>query len=68
MGDEGAFGGGFSGELGYRPKSLGGKRQPRGLLRYTDDEWAVIVQVAVLVGMRPGAWAQQAAYDAKYKK
>jgi hypothetical protein len=34
------------------------------LLRYTDDEWAAIVQVAALSAMRPGAWAQQAAYDA----
>ncbi|WP_336160011.1 hypothetical protein [Amycolatopsis sp. VC5-11] len=26
-------------------------------------EWAVIVQVAALAGMRPSAWVAQAAYD-----
>src|SRR5215211_4804794 len=51
-------------EWGYRKQSVSGKREPRGLLRYTDDEWAVIVQVAALASMRPGAWVQQAAYEA----
>jgi hypothetical protein len=62
VGDEHSAG--RSVELGYRKQSVGGRREPRGLLRYTDDEWAVIVQVAALASMRPGAWAQQAAYDA----
>lgn len=39
-------------------------RRPRGRLRYTDREWAVICRVAATAGMRPGAWAQQAATDA----
>ncbi|TLW89232.1 hypothetical protein FFT09_22660 [Saccharomonospora piscinae] len=38
-------------------------RRPRGRLRYTDTEWAVICRVAAAAGMRPGAWAQQAASE-----
>jgi hypothetical protein len=34
------------------------------MLRYNDTEWAVLVQVAALDGKTPGAWAQQAAYEA----
>jgi hypothetical protein len=64
MDKERAFDQGPSVELGCRGRSVAGKRQPRGLLRYTDDEWAVIVQVAAVARMRPGAWAQQAAYEA----
>jgi hypothetical protein len=45
-----------------------GKREPRGTLRYTDEEWAAVVVVAALDGMRPGAWAQQAAYDAAVRR
>jgi hypothetical protein len=37
-------------------------------MRYSDTEWAVIVQVAARAGMRPGAWAQQAAYDAAQRE
>ncbi|WP_410607534.1 hypothetical protein [Amycolatopsis sp. lyj-109] len=52
------------GNAGYREQSTTGKREPRGMLRYSDIEWAVIVQVAALAGMKPAAWAQQAAYEA----
>lgn len=48
----------------YRRQCSVGRRSPRGLLRYTDDEWAAIVRVAATTGMRPGAWAQQVAHDA----
>ncbi|MEU4675159.1 hypothetical protein AB0F91_46295 [Amycolatopsis sp. NPDC023774] len=34
------------------------------MLRYSDTEWAVIVQAAALAGRKPAPWAQQAAYDA----
>lgn len=56
------------GTAGYREESTSGKRQPRTLMRYSDTEWAVIVQVAARAGMRPGAWAQQAAYDAALRE
>lgn len=39
-------------------------RRPRGRLRYTDREWAPITAAAAQVGLRPGAWVQQVAYDA----
>jgi hypothetical protein len=52
----------------YRSQAGSGKRERRGMLRYTDDEWAVVVVVAALDGMRPGAWAQQAAYDAARRR
>jgi hypothetical protein len=44
------------------------RRVRRGALRYTDDEFAVIVMVAALDRMKPGAWAQQAAYDAAIRR
>jgi hypothetical protein len=62
VGDEHAVVG--SAGLRSRRRSPVGKREPRGLLRYTDDEWAVIVQVAALERLKPGAWAQRAAYQA----
>jgi hypothetical protein len=33
-------------------------------MRYTDQEWAVIVAVAAVAGLKPGAWVQQTAFDA----
>jgi len=63
VGDESGFGRGGRVELGCRRHSRAGKREPRGVLRYADAEWAVIVQVAALASMRPGAWVQQAAYE-----
>ena len=50
--------------LRYRDHSPHQPRVRRGALRYTDHEWAVIVLVAARVSMRPGAWAQHAAYEA----
>jgi hypothetical protein len=38
------------------------------MLRYSDIEWAVIVQVAAVAGMKPAAWAQQAAYEAALRE
>jgi hypothetical protein len=52
--------------LGNRDHAAGEKRERRGALRYTDREWMVITAVAVREGKRPGAWAQQAAYDAAW--
>ena len=49
---------------GYRRHSAAGVRQQRGMLRYSDAEWAVIVRAAERAGMRPGPWAQRAAYQA----
>jgi hypothetical protein len=34
------------------------------MLRYNDIEWAAITAAAAIDGMTPGAWAQQAAFDA----
>lgn len=50
----------------YRDRVQKGRppRRPRGRLRYTDPEWTVLCRVAAAAGMRPGAWAQQAALDA----
>ena len=62
MGDERAFG------LGCRRHPPAGRRQPRGSLRYTDAEWAVIVQAATAERMRPGPWVQQIAYDAAKRR
>jgi hypothetical protein len=53
---------------GCRQHPVVGRRQVRGSLRFTDDEWAVIVQAAALERMRPGAWAQQAAYRAGVRR
>ena len=64
MGDRFAFDGERRGDLGYRPHSTEGKREPRGLLRYSESEWAAIVRVAASAGMRPTSWAQRAAYQA----
>lgn len=50
--------------VGYRDQARDGKRQPRGRLRYTDTEWAAIAVAASREAMTPGAWAQDAAYDA----
>ena len=38
------------------------------MLRFNSTEWAVIVQVAARAGKRPGAWAQQAAYEAALRE
>jgi len=54
--------------LSCRRRCSVGRREPRGLLRYSDEEWARIVQVAAGVGMRPGAWAQLAAHDAAVRE
>ena len=64
MGDELAFDGQRRGDLGYRRHSTEGKRAPRGLLRYSDGEWAAIVRAAASDRMRPTSWAQRAAYQA----
>ena len=50
--------------LGCRRHSSSGVRRQRGVLRYSDAEWAAIGQAAALAGMRPGPWAQRAAYHA----
>ena len=47
--------------LGCRRHPPVGRRQPRGSLRYTESEWALIVQAATLERMRPGPWVQQVA-------
>jgi hypothetical protein len=52
------------GQQGYREHSRFGRRVPRGTLRYNEFEWAVIAQVAAIADQKPGAWAQQAAYEA----
>lgn len=57
-----------SGQAGYRGQSAAGKREPRGMLRFNDTEWAVIAMVAAREDMRPGAWAQQAAYEAALRE
>jgi hypothetical protein len=49
---------------GYREASTAGKRVARGVMRFNDAEWAIIVQVAAVADMRPGAWAQEAAHEA----
>ena len=54
--------------LSCRRRCLVGRREPRGLLRYSDEEWARIVQVAASVEMRPGAWVQLAAHDAAVRE
>jgi hypothetical protein len=38
------------------------------LMRFNDIEWAVIAIVADRDGKRPGAWAQQAAYEAAVRE
>jgi hypothetical protein len=38
------------------------------MLRFNDTEWAVIAMVAAREDMRPGAWAQQAAYEAALRE
>jgi hypothetical protein len=48
----------------YRVRCSGAVRVRRGALRYTDEEYAVIRAAASAARMRPGAWAQQAAYRA----
>lgn len=48
----------------YRRRCEVGRREPRGLLRYTDAEWAEIVRAAAVTGLRPGAWVQQVAHRA----
>lgn len=52
----------------YRAKCVVGRREPRGLLRYTADEWAAIVQASAKERMKPGAWAQQVAYEAAVRQ
>lgn len=47
-----------------RARCAVGRREPRGLLRYTDDDWAAIERAAARERMRPGAWAQLAAHEA----
>ncbi|WP_447005155.1 hypothetical protein ACRAKI_00940 [Saccharothrix isguenensis] len=37
-------------------------------MRYTDAEWADLCKVAAAEGMKPGAWAQQAAHQAAVRK
>lgn len=49
---------------GYRAHSGSGARPRRGALRYTDEEWALIIAAAKDSAMAPGAWAQQAAVHA----
>ena len=49
---------------GCRRHSAAGVRQQRGMLRYSNTEWAAIVRAAERAGMRPGPWAQRAAYQA----
>jgi hypothetical protein len=53
---------------GNREQSPMGTRSPRGLMRFNDIEWAVIAIVADRDGKRPGAWAQQAAYEAAVRQ
>ncbi len=54
---------------GYREQSSTGRREKRGTApRYSDTEWAVIVQVAARAGMRPNAWVAQAAYEAALRE
>lgn len=55
-------------ESKYRRQASGACRVRRGALRYTDAEYAVITMVAAIDGMRPGAWAQQAAYTAALRR
>lgn len=64
MSEDAVTGGDVERLSGYRGQAAGARRERRGALRYTDAEWAVIVQVAAVEGMRPGAWAQQAAFEA----
>lgn len=49
---------------GYRDRLPSGRRAPRGMLRYDNIEWATITAAAAIEGLTPGAWAQQAAFDA----
>ncbi|WP_018685329.1 hypothetical protein [Actinokineospora enzanensis] len=66
--DESALGDELSAKAGYRDQSTSGKRTPRGLMRYTDDEWAVIVMVAAQEVLKPGAYVQKAAYEAALRQ
>jgi hypothetical protein len=65
---ESALGDELSAKAGYRDQSTSGKRSPRGLMRYTDDEWAVIVMVAAQEALKPGAYVQKAAYEAALRQ
>lgn len=65
---ESALGDELSMTAGYRDQSTSGKRSPRGLMRYTDDEWAVIVMVAAQEALKPGAYVQKAAYEAALRQ
>jgi hypothetical protein len=57
-----------SGRAGYRERLTADKRAPRGRLRYSHTEWTVIAIVAARHGMKPGAWAQRAAYEAAVRE
>lgn len=46
----------------YRDHSKSGIRKQRGMLRYSDLEWAAIVVAASEAGWSPQAWAQQVAF------
>jgi len=51
-----------------REVSTSGTRRSRGRLRYSDLEWAVIVAAAAVDGISPGAWVQQAGYEAAVRE
>ena len=53
----------LSAPLAYRGHSTTGRRRPRGLMRYSDAEWAVISVTAARDGMVASAWAQQIAHE-----
>ncbi|MFJ8966689.1 hypothetical protein ACIRG5_45570 [Lentzea sp. NPDC102401] len=46
----------------YRDHSKSGTRKQRGILRFSDAEWAPIVAVSAKDGWVPQAWAQQVAF------
>lgn len=62
------MGGLEQGRLRYREHAAGERRARRGALRYTDAGWADLCKVAAAEGMKPGAWAQQAAHQAAVRK
>jgi hypothetical protein len=49
--------------LRYRDQSTSGRRRDQGRMRFSDDEWAVIVVAATREGWEANPWVQMVAYE-----
>lgn len=50
-------------QLRNREHAKGERRRQRTTVHFTDTEWALIVSVAAVDNLRPGAWVAQVSYD-----